>query len=360
MHTIDACFLLFVLLLIYYFGEDLINRKCLSSFKAVIHVNGIRGKTSTCRYLDAALRTKYKVFTKTTGTDAHYIDVNGQEHPVRRLGPANIHEQIRMIRRAKRENAEILILECMAVNPELQKVAQERIVKSSITVITNARYDHIFEMGDTLKEITASLAATVPANGFLYTADPMVKEQLSELCAQKNCQLILCPGTGTDSENLEIVKAISSSLGVSGKEFESSLQHVKADFGTKHLYRLITPDGNMAHFLNLFSANDPQSTKNLVKKYSVDFSHLMFLYNHREDRPDRALLFARYFFPAYSDCRVYLTGSGAALPKRLFRQAGVSVGAGVSCGASVGVGVVCGVDAAEGVLVGVGVEAGAV
>ena len=324
MHTIDACFLLFVLLLIYYFGEDLINRKCLSSFKAVIHVNGIRGKTSTCRYLDAALRTKYKVFTKTTGTDAHYIDVNGQEHPVRRLGPANIHEQIRMIRRAKRENAEILILECMAVNPELQKVAQERIVKSSITVITNARYDHIFEMGDTLKEITASLAATVPANGFLYTADPMVKEQLSELCAQKNCQLILCPGTGTDSENLEIVKAISSSLGVSGKEFESSLQHVKADFGTKHLYRLITPDGNMAHFLNLFSANDPQSTKNLVKKYSVDFSHLMFLYNHREDRPDRALLFARYFFPAYSDCRVYLTGSGAALPKRLFRQAGVS------------------------------------
>lgn len=324
MHTIDACFLLFVLLLIYYFGEDLINRKCLSSFKAVIHVNGIRGKTSTCRYLDAALRTKYKVFTKTTGTDAHYIDVNGQEHPVRRLGPANIHEQIRMIRRAKRENAEILILECMAVNPELQKVAQERIVKSSITVITNARYDHIFEMGDTLKEITASLAATVPANGFLYTADPMVKEQLSELCAQKNCQLILCPGTGTDSENLEIVKAISSSLGVSGKEFESSLQHVKADFGTKHLYRLITPDGNMAHFLNLFSANDPQSTKNLVEKYSVDFSHLMFLYNHREDRPDRALLFARYFFPAYSDCRVYLTGSGAALPKRLFRQAGVS------------------------------------
>ena len=59
MHTIDACFLLFVLLLIYYFGEDLINRKCLSSFKAVIHVNGIRGKTSTCWMLLFGPNTKF-------------------------------------------------------------------------------------------------------------------------------------------------------------------------------------------------------------------------------------------------------------------------------------------------------------
>jgi len=32
------------------------NDRALSSFRAVIHVNGIRGKTSTCRLLDAARR----------------------------------------------------------------------------------------------------------------------------------------------------------------------------------------------------------------------------------------------------------------------------------------------------------------
>lgn len=51
---------------------------------------------------------------------------------------------------------------------------------------------------------------------------------------------------------------------------------------------------------------------------------LCFLYNHREDRPDRALLFARHFFPFYKNHTVYLTGSGAALPKRLFARAGVT------------------------------------
>ena len=78
------------------------------------------------------------------------------------------------------------------------------------------------------------------------------------------------------------------------------------------------------HFVNLFSANDPQSTKNNVEDERNGCAELCFLYNHREDRPDRALLFARHFFPHYRDCAVYLTGAGAALPKRLFARAGVA------------------------------------
>lgn len=324
MQAIPVCLILSVLVLVYLAWENWMNLRCLSSFKVVIHVNGIRGKTSTCRYLDAALRSKYRVFTKTTGTDARFIDVNGTEQPVRRLGPANIHEQIRTIRRARREGAEILILECMAVNPELQKTAQERIVRSNITVITNARYDHIFEMGDTLEEITASLSATVPENGALYTADPDVGTRLLETCQKKNCHLVVCPKTGTASENIGIAHAVSASLGIDDDAFQASLPQVKQDFGAKHLYEISTPGEKTIHFLNLFSANDPQSTKNIVEEYASRFPHLAFLYNHREDRPDRALLFARYFFPFYSDCTVFLTGRGSALPKRLFKNAGIS------------------------------------
>ncbi len=324
MQAVSICLILSALVLVYLAWENWMNLRCLSSFKAVIHVNGIRGKTSTCRYLDAALRTKYRVFTKTTGTDARFIGVNGTEQPVRRLGPANIHEQLRTIRRARREGAEILILECMAVNPELQKIAQERIVRSNITIITNARYDHIFEMGDTLEGISASLSATIPENGTLYTADPELGKRLSDSCQRRNCRLVVCPSTGTASENIGIARAVSASLDVSEEDFQASIPQAKQDFGARHLYEITSPSGKVVHFLNLFSANDPQSTHNIVEEYASSFPHLAFLYNHREDRPDRALLFARYFLPFYPDSTVFLTGRGAALPKRLFRNAGVS------------------------------------
>ena len=45
---------LFAVVLCYFYIENRINRACLASFRAVIHVNGIRGKTSTCRLIDAA------------------------------------------------------------------------------------------------------------------------------------------------------------------------------------------------------------------------------------------------------------------------------------------------------------------
>lgn len=313
----------FTLILLYFIIEKRRNEACLASFKAVIHVNGIRGKTSTCRYLDAALRSRYKVFTKTTGTDARMIDVSGREIPVRRLGPANIHEQLRIIRRARKEGAEILILECMAVNPELQRIAQEQIVKSSITVITNVRYDHIFEMGDTLEEIAASLSATIPENGALYTADADAAAFFAEICRKRNCRLVTCPATGTAEENIGIARAVSASLGITEEDFLKSLPMVKEDFGARHLYRIQKENGGGFHFLNLFSANDPESTRNLVETVRADYSDICFLYNHREDRPDRALLFARHFFPYYQDFTVFLTGRGAPLPRRLFADAGV-------------------------------------
>ena len=316
--------ILFALLLLYFFIEKCINEACLRSFTAVIHVNGIRGKTSTCRYIDAALRSRYQVFTKTTGTDAKIINVEGEELPVKRLGPANIHEQLRIIRRAKQEGAQILILECMAVNPELQKIAQEQIVKSSITVITNVRYDHIFEMGDSLEEIAASLSATIPENGTLYTADAEGARWFEERCRKKNCRLVLCPPTGTASENIGIARAISASLGVTEEEFKASLPKVKEDFGIRRLYPVRNQKDEVFHFLNLFSANDPQSTAHLVEEVRSSYPSVCFLYNHREDRPDRALLFARYFFSRYRDCTVFLTGRGAPLPKRLFQKAGVT------------------------------------
>lgn len=316
--------LLYGLMLLYFIIEYISNKRCLSSFHAVIHVNGIRGKTSTSRYIDAALRKRYKVFTKTTGTDAMMIHVDGKETPVRRLGPANIHEQLRIIRRAKKEGAEILILECMAVNPALQKIAQEQIVKSNITVITNVRYDHIFEMGESLDEIAESLASTVPENGILFTADAAFVPYFEEKCKEKNSRLIFCPSGEVAEENTSIAREISRFLHVPEEDFKESLNEVKEDFGIRQIYPAVNKNGQEFYFLSLFSANDPQSTINNINNVRERYKGLYFLYNHREDRPDRALLFARYFIPLYKESQIFLLGKGASLPKRLFSQAGAS------------------------------------
>ena len=75
----------------------------------VVHVNGIRGKSSVSRLIDAGLRAGgRRVLTKTTGTDARVIGVDGVDTKLRRLGPARIGEQLRIIRRARFRSCDVL------------------------------------------------------------------------------------------------------------------------------------------------------------------------------------------------------------------------------------------------------------
>ena len=154
----DILLIIAIALSIFYLGyivfEKLYNDKIRKSFKYVIHVNGIRGKSTTTRLIDAGFRKLgYKVFSKTTGTYPVMINTENCDTPVLRLGKANIREQIRMMRKAYKEKAEVVVLECMAVNPELQEICEHRILHSNVVVITNVREDHIGEMGDTLEEL---------------------------------------------------------------------------------------------------------------------------------------------------------------------------------------------------------------
>ena len=55
-------------------------------------------------------------------------------------------------------------MECMAVNPQYQWVSEHRIVRSTVSVMTNVRPDHLDEMGTTNEEIAYSLSNTIPYN----------------------------------------------------------------------------------------------------------------------------------------------------------------------------------------------------
>ena len=151
-------------------GEDRRVRRDRARLTHVVYVNGIRGKSTVTRLIDAGLRAGgWKVFCKTTGTVPMTIGTDNVERPLVRRGRANIKEQIKVLRRAAGEGAQVLVVECMAVDPALQAVSQDRMVRSDIGVITNVRLDHTAEMGQTLEEICDALSNTIPRGGRLFT-----------------------------------------------------------------------------------------------------------------------------------------------------------------------------------------------
>lgn len=317
--------LLIVLLTTGYLGyllwEKRANDRALKSFRYIIHVNGIRGKTGVCRLIDAHLRgAGYRVFTKTTGSTPCYIGTDGIEHQIRRIGNANIGEQLRMIRKAHRQDAEVLIIECMAVQPELQKTAQELLVRGNLNVITNVRYDHIFEMGESLEEIAESLANTIPENGVLFTSDEAFFPYFREKAAEKNTEAILCrENEFAKNENEAIACALGEKIGISADSFPAHISHYQEDFGAHKMYRT-----EAGIFLNLFSANDPQSTKKLLDQFFPDTSDVVLLYNNRTDRPERLLLFLRYFFPHVPCKKIIVMGEARSLALRQLKKQGFS------------------------------------
>ncbi|MBL8968480.1 MAG: hypothetical protein JNG85_15860, partial [Spirochaetaceae bacterium] len=142
-----------------------------------IQVNGTRGKSTTTRLIRAALAEDgIACLSKSTGTAARYVLPDGREEAVRRRAAPNVREQIAAVLRAWREKATALVVECMALKPELQWASERLILRSTIGVITNARLDHVETMGRDRAEIARSLGNTIPERGILVVGEAFLAE----------------------------------------------------------------------------------------------------------------------------------------------------------------------------------------
>ena len=245
------------------------------------------------------------------------IDTNGIEKKIKRLGPANIYEQLKIMRQAKKESAQILILECMAVNPELQLISQRDIVQGDLSVITNVRYDHIYEMGAELEQIAEALCAVIPKKGKLFTAEDEFFNLIAKKCGAVNSTAIKCSPTDKYDANKTIAREIALHLGLSDEEIDKGFENVISDFGSQHLYKLKNNNDENIAFLNLFSANDPISSIQRANSVIGEYDNFAFIYNHRADRPERLQLFSEHFFTRYPASTVYLTGENKWLAKKI-------------------------------------------
>ena len=286
-----------ILLAIGYFDylifESLLNRKLRKSFKYVIHINGIRGKSTTTRLIDAGLRKcGFKVFSKTTGTVPTMINKNNEEVKIKRLGNANIREQLKMVKKAYKEKAEVLVLECMAVNPELQYICEKQILNANVTVITNVRPDHIQDMGETLEDIAVAFSNTIPTNGNLVINNSEFNSIFIKKAKINNTKVhIVDEYTGIDlldtfRENISLALGVAEALGLDKNLYFEGMKEYHHDIGA---FETIKCENTI--FMNGFSINDPTSIKvvydEIIKK--VDFNELTIVLNNRSDRPTRIL-----------------------------------------------------------------------
>lgn len=270
--------------------EDRQVRRDRSELVHVVYVNGIRGKSTVTRMIDRGPAGGRVEGVLQDHRHRAYGYRGGRNGPA--SGPpgrANISEQVRVLHRAVQEGAQILVIECMAVDPALQAVSQHRMVRADIGVITNVRLDHTAEMGPTLEEICDSLSNTIPWNGTLFTADGAFLDQLRTNGRRKNCRVELAqPDSGLPDfdfpENVALALAVCREIGVDRDRALEGILKYQPDPYALSLFRL--PSG--AAFVNAMSVNDPQSTQldyhRVAGRPGMVGRRLVLLINNRPDR----------------------------------------------------------------------------
>ncbi|MET0136522.1 MAG: poly-gamma-glutamate synthase PgsB [Kibdelosporangium sp.] len=266
-------------------------------------INGIRGKSSITRLCAGALRGGGMVtVAKTTGTAARFIHPDDTEEPVyRKFGIANVVEQIGIVRRASAYRPDVLVIECMAVQPELQEINQSKLIQSTIGVLCNVREDHLAEMGPTLDDVARSLSRSMPVGGICVTAERDRLHILREEAARRDCELVAVdPESVTDEQmagfgwitfkdNVAIALAVADLLGVNRQSALAGMWAAAPDPGVLSVQRYEV-DGRLLRFANIFAANDPESTLMNIERLLAGRAierPLHVVINCRPDRVER-------------------------------------------------------------------------
>ena len=268
-----------------------------------IHVNGARGKSSVTRLIASGIRESgKKVLAKTTGSSPRIIDKEGRDIAIHRLRSASIGEQVRLIRSFAKQDIDILIIECMAVQPQYQWISEQKMIKSSIGVITNVRPDHLDEMGYTMNDIAMSLSNSIPSNGTLVVHDDHFSNLFKKVASKRNTRLKLSENNIVDErymkkfnyfehqDNVELALSVCEEVGVSREVALKGILKNNPDPGALVIWKTKIKK-SINYFVSAFAANDPQSTLDIYNKisnYHSDLSKCIFL-NTRSDRQYRTI-----------------------------------------------------------------------
>ena len=274
-----------------------------------IHVNGIRGKSTVTRIVAGLLREAgYATIAKTTGTAAAVVTRAGFDVKIHRNGPPTILEQLDVIEHHAAAGLDALVIECMAVNPIYQKVSEERMIRSTIGILTNVREDHQDLMGETLPEIAVSLMSTCPRNGILITAEsnPEIVPIIAEEARRRGTLVVWADADAVTEddlarfgyvafkENVAIGLALAELLWIDRETALEGMAAAPADPGVLRIRRVLL-GGKHVTWANLFAVNDRESMVAAMERlepWRTPNTTVVGILNNRPDRARRAIQFA--------------------------------------------------------------------
>ena len=283
-----------------------------------IHVNGTRGKSTTTRLIAGMLRAAGKAtMAKVTGEQPLVIDAAGVEHRLNRIGPARIQEQAHFLRRAARHGAEAVVIECMALAPAYQEVS-EKLIAAHLAVITNARLDHMEEMGHSRQEVARSLCGMIPHGGVVILGDPVLLPAAEAVARARNSRTVLADTSFHDSGSdaaLTLARYVLQHVSLTELQHSAALSHLdRHSARTSREPAIIELNGYRT--LDLFTVNDRDTFQ---RKWEALAQPAWLLYNHRADRPLRAAAFAALLGESRTrPIGIMLTGDPGAA--RMFRR----------------------------------------
>jgi poly-gamma-glutamate synthase PgsB/CapB len=322
--------------------EFAMHRKRVYSIPVRIHVNGTRGKSSVTRLIAAGLRAGgVKTVAKVTGTLPRIIDERGWEIPITRLHPVNIIEQTKVFRFFEKHRPKAIVIECMAVQPEYQWICEHQFVKSTIGVMTNARLDHVREMGPSIENIANSLSNTVSQHGPTFTSENRkdLIEIMDKRADEVGGELRVVPSDEVTDEDLRNFKHIEhranvalalrvcKEVGVDRDVALEGMTRMAPDPGALKVSRVVHESGRRLLFLNAMAANDPESTQYAWERAWTlypDSGKSIILLNTRHDRFDRSVQLVEMMARYMKFDIVISMGESTELLQNQFRRFGIS------------------------------------
>lgn len=273
------------------FIERELHRRMTERIPMRVLVNGTRGKTSTARLAAAALNAAgIRTWAKTTGSQARYIAPNGTETDYRGNHAANLMEQLKFFRRAAADNAQAVVVECMAISDENQRAMAHHLVRPTHVLMTNALVDHVDAIGDSVAVTARTLAMSVPEGAMVFAGSEDFKGLIPSVCQAprfSDTEILAGMPFPAHPQNVGLVLALTDALGIDRNTALVGMRSARPDAGMAGPFQV-----GRCLVINAFAVNDVPSFLHVLEGLKSDSRPVHLLFNHRADRAYRLRLFA--------------------------------------------------------------------
>ena len=321
-----------VIVLIFLFIESYLVKRHVRKIQLRIHINGTRGKSSVTEYIAAGLRTREKVLCKVTGIKPTITYPDGHNEIINRRGRARVKEQFMMINLASKLSVDALVLECMSILPELQKL-ESRIFSPEYYIITNIRDDHREEMGSTLEEQAEAICSAIPINTTVLTSEDKFLPLIKKHAEKRKSSVVFV--NKLDDRFIESVPDGIFPLNIAlaleacrlaGLDMDLSFTNIIKEINKKPDPLIVLKSKEKEiWFVDGFAVNDVPSAEDFIKYWqnkNSNFQELIFIFNTRNDRPVRSVQFSGWIGTVKNLSKVVLTGTHIPRAQREIIKAG--------------------------------------